>query len=165
MSDPDAEFAAMQSVFSALDPLDEEAQARVINYVSSRLGVVGATKGQSPSSRFDEELDADSDAEKFEEFGELFDALDPSTDAERALAAAYWSCVYEEEESFDSQSLNKMLKNLGHGVSNITRALGTLTGQKPAPIIQTRKSGTSQQARKVFKITRAGISLVEAKVS
>ena len=42
----DSEFAAMQSVYTALEGLNEEARARVLDYVSSRLGVVGAQKAR-----------------------------------------------------------------------------------------------------------------------
>lgn len=164
MIESDSEFEAMQSVFNALKSLDEGAQGRVVSYVTSRLGL--ASKGghsNSSSSSGDSSPKFDEQA-GFEEFGELFDAFDPNTDAERALVAAYWSAVFEKEDSFDSQSLNTMLKNLGHGLTNITRALGTLSGQKPALVIQTRKSGTSKQARKTFKITRSGISNVESRI-
>ncbi|UOR08566.1 hypothetical protein LCM18_10005 [Qipengyuania flava] len=164
MADSDAEFEAIQSVFNALKPLDEDAQARVVGYVTSRLGLVSSVNRSTVSEGFveqQEEIKADGE---FEEFGELFDAFDPRTDAEKALVAAYWGAVYEEEDSFDSQSLNTMLKNLGHGVTNITRALGSLSGQKPALVIQTRKSGTSKQARKTFKITRSGISEVQSRL-
>jgi DNA-binding PadR family transcriptional regulator len=62
-------------------------------------------------------------------------------------------------------TLNKELKNLGHGVSNITSALDTLMSRKPALVIQTKKSGTSKQARKKYKLTLEGLRAVERMVS
>ncbi len=64
-------------------------------------------------------------------------------------------------DSFDSQSANTALKNLGHAIANITMALGALIKQKPALVLQTKKSGKSRQARKTFKLTVAGIKAVE----
>lgn len=160
----DAEFDAMQSAYSALVGLEKEAQTRVLSYVTSRLGLSGSSV--STSGKLGEKVKdvTENTLHEFEEFGELFDAFDASTDVEKALVAAYWSARSVGEESFDSQSLNSMLKNLGHGVTNITRALGGLVDQKPALVIQTRKSGTSKQARKTYKITRSGILAVEEKV-
>jgi len=45
------------------------------------------------------------------------------------------------------------LKHLGHGFGNITRAFENLKAMKPALIVQTRRDGSSPQARKKFKVT------------
>ncbi|MEL7683769.1 hypothetical protein AAG594_05470 [Citromicrobium bathyomarinum] len=163
MNESDNEFEAMQTVYQALVGLDEDAQKRVFSYVASRLRIAaGASLGAGPSEHLNDK-DGVRDSSSFSEFGELFDAFEPRNDAEKALSAAYWSSVFDQEESFDSQRLNTMLKNLGHGITNITRALGALADQRPSLVIQTRKSGTSKQARKTYKITRSGISFVEAR--
>lgn len=164
MFETDNEFAAMQTVFAALESLEDNARQRVLGYVMSRLSIAPVSAGKNNASSSGASDAADTDAKTdtdFEEFGELFDAFDPRTDVERALVAAYWYGVSEGHDTFDSQSLNAMLKNLGHGLTNITRALGGLTDQKPALVIQTRKSGTSKQARKTYKLTRSGKKLVE----
>ena len=163
MSESDNEFEAMQTVYQALAGLDEDAQKRVFYYVSSRLGIVTSPPPKAGSTEQLSDAAGEEVSSGFAEFGELFDAFEPRTDAEKALSAAYWSAVFDQEESFDSQRLNTMLKNLGHGGTNIPRALGALAEQKPSLVIQTRKSGPSKQARKTYKITRSGISLVEAR--
>ena len=165
MTDSDSEFAAMQSVYGALSSLDADAQQRVLSYVTSRLGLGSSVNGRPSGSEGNDQTFGHQKPFEFEEFGELFDAFDAATDVEKALVAAYWSAKRLGEESFDSQSLNSMLKNLGHGVTNITRALSGLVDQKPALVIQTRKSGTSKQARKTYKITRSGILAVEQRTS
>lgn len=167
MTRSDDEFQAMQAAYGALEPLEASARERVFTYLESRLGRAGAravsssrsADGRAGSSDLDDGVRVE-----FEEFGELFDAFDAKTDVERALVAAYWSAKHESVESFDSQKLNTMLKNLGHGVTNITRALGGLADQKPALVIQTRKSGSTKQARKTYKITRSGINLVRERL-
>jgi len=52
------------------------------------------------------------------------------------------------------------LKNLGHGVANITRAFNDLKARRPALAIQVQKSGRAKQARKKYKITEAGLTKV-----
>ena len=168
MSGEDEGFIAMRVAYDALEPLEQGARERVFSYVGQRLGLV---LQQSPAVEVADISDPAKgrgrrgDAFEFAELGELFDAFDPKTDVEKALVAAFWCVEIEGEESFDSQRLNSMLKNLGHGVANITRALGGLSGQKPALVIQTRKSGTSRQARKTYKITRSGVELVRERIS
>jgi hypothetical protein len=56
------------------------------------------------------------------------------------------------------------LKNLGQGLANITNAIDGLRNQKPALVLQLKKSGKSQQARKTYKLTVAGIKAVEVMI-
>lgn len=165
----DAEFGAMQTVYSALAQLDDAAQSRVLDYVSSRLGI--ATR--SPLSMRvpvdtvpDDEVTSDQQKEpaansNFGSLAELADAAQPKTQPEKALVCGYWLQICQGAESFDSFSINKELKNLGEGITNITSALDALREQKPALALQLKKSGKSRQARKTFKITVAGIKAVE----
>ena len=73
----------------------------------------------------------------------------------------YWLQVCNKAESFDSQRANTELKNLGHGVPNITKAIDGLKAQNPALALQLKKAGTTRQARKVYKITVAGVKAIE----
>lgn len=98
-------------------------------------------------------------------FGEFFDAADPQTEAERVLVGAYWVQVVEGAEDFESMQVTKHLKNLGHPVSNITRAIDSMMSQNPRMVIQTQKSGSSKQARKRYKVTREGTKRVRAMLS
>ncbi len=77
------------------------------------------------------------------------------------MVAAYWLQVCQGAESFVSYSVNKALKNLGHGVSNVTGAFDALRRSKPALVLQLRKAGKSRQARKTYKVTKAGVAAVE----
>ncbi len=58
--------------------------------------------------------------------------------------------------TFASQAINSLLKNLGYQVGNITDAITQCMREKPASIIQTRKSGSTKQSRKEYKMTEAG---------
>lgn len=168
----DAEFAAMQSIYSALEGLNDEARQRVLDYVSSRLGVVAkqksapGPKAQDHHDEGEEETEAPEaqSAAAFGSFAELYDTTQPKSQPDKALVGGYWLQVCQGAESFDSFSINKELKNLGEGVANITSALDGLKGQKPVLCLQLKKSGKSRQARKTYKITVAGIKAVEAMI-
>lgn len=171
-TDPDLEFGAMQTVYTALQNLDEGARVRVLDYVTSRLGIApvvkASAKHQQEAARDDEEepaLEQEQEAApKFGSLAELFDAAQPKTTADKALVAGYWLQVCQASESFDGFSVNKELKHLGEGLPNVTSAIDTLKAKKPALALQLKKSGKSQQARKVYKITVAGIRAVEAMI-
>ncbi|GAA1661763.1 hypothetical protein [Microbacterium lacus] len=67
----------------------------------------------------------------------------------------------EGKTAFGSLELNKMLKDLGHGVTDTAHVMGALISQKPSLILQLKKSGKSRQARKTYKVTAAGKKAVE----
>ena len=67
----------------------------------------------------------------------------------------------EGQVEFTAQLVNSKLKDLGYGVSNITDAFTTLMKRRPSLVMQTAKQGKSRQARKRYKLTRAGQDEVE----
>lgn len=69
------------------------------------------------------------------------------------------------QESFGSLELNKLLKDLGHGVTGTAKVMTMLIAKKPALILQLKKSGKSQQARKTYKLTDAGKKAVEQMIA
>jgi hypothetical protein len=110
------------------------------------------------------EAAAEQRSSDYETFADLFNAANPKTEKDKAAVAAYYAQVCEEAGSFQSQSLNDLLKNLGHGIGNITEALNQLKNERPALILQLKKSGSSRQARKTYKLTLEGIKRVESMV-
>jgi hypothetical protein len=168
---PDAEFSAIQTLYSALEPLDEDARERVLGYVAARLEItLNAKLKAATTSSFANEEEAEvaeeqKGAPKFASMAELFEATQPTSNADKALVAGYWLQVCQGADDFDGQSANKELKHLGHGMANITNAVEALKNQKPALALQLRKSGKSQQARKVYKVTVAGIKRIETMIN
>ena len=162
----DAEFSAIQSIFSTLSPLDASARQRVLDYIIARLELPLADKAvrviETPLREAMPSQDSVvGSGQSFDSLAELHDAAQPKTNAHKALVAGYWLQVCQENDTFDSQSANTALKHLGDGLANITAAIDSLKNQKPALALQLRKSGKTQQARKVYKITTAGIKEVE----
>jgi hypothetical protein len=165
------EFDALQQVFDALLPLSESARDRVVRHVAGMLNMVAPTSRREPEQPT--EVDPDDDPEqtnaaptlRHATFAEFFNAIDPQTAADKALAAGYWLQVCEGADSFDGQRANKELTHLGHKVTNITNALTALNDQRPSLAIQLKKSGNTQQARKTYKITAAGEAAIREKLN
>lgn len=163
VSAADKEMEAIQTAFKALENLDEEGRKRGFSYLQSRLAIPGKAI-LSPETEADAPPGLAASQSKFGSFAELSDAAQPMTNGDKVLVAGYWLQNCQSQESWDSQSANTLLKNLGHGLANITAAIDGLKAQKPALVLQLKKSGTSQQARKTYKVTVAGLNSVEAMI-
>lgn len=159
------EIKAMGAVSAALENLENEGRARVLFWAMSHYGVA------SPPARPNWAVGGKSGSEAgavlaavsgYETFADLFNAAHPKTEKDKALVAAYWVQVCESAGSFQSQSLNDLLKDLGHGIGNITEALNQLKDDRPALVLQLKKSGSSRQARKTYKLTLEGSKRVDA---
>jgi hypothetical protein len=72
------------------------------------------------------------------------------------LTICFWLQEVQGQPDFVAQKVNEELKHQGHAVSNITDAFSKLMRKVPAPVRQTRKEGTSAQARKRYALTEAG---------
>jgi hypothetical protein len=164
----DQELTAMQSVLGILSELpDGEAQERVITYVTARLNLAGVSQSAKRVASSGEELETGGNAPsqpQLDTFADLFNVVSPTTNADKALVAAYWLQVVERHEQFASQAVNRLLQNLGYSLANVTDAFNQLGAKKPRLALQTRKSGKSQQARKQYKLTQAGIDAVKARL-
>src|SRR5215831_9651710 len=145
LADSDAEFAAMQTLYKALEPLNDDARKRVVDYILARFGITSPkiTKRNPNDQIAEEQIELEEEraaAPKFTSFAELHAAAQPGTNAHKALVAGYWLQVGNNAESFDGFSVNKELKHVGEGLSNVTNAIDTLRNQKPALALQLRKS-------------------------
>jgi hypothetical protein len=165
------EIEAMKSIAHQLNSLDAAARERVLNWAASRFDIAQAlpasrikpavSEADRAASASGNSSVANDSPPSFGHAAELFDATRPSTDADRALVLAYWFQACQGNASFTSRQVNDELKHMGHGVGNITRALDSLTGSKPAMVIQLEKSGKTQQAQKKFKVTHEGLKRVQ----
>jgi hypothetical protein len=166
MDPQDPEITAMMKIGAALTELSEpEAVTRVLRWAVEKYkpkGTVPPSRAQNvPSQDIGDATDVLSTPREFQDFPALFNAASPATEPERALVAGYWFQVVKAKEELHGQLLNDELKNMGHGIGNVTDALSSLIERRPALVIQTRKSGTSRQARKKYRLTTEGIRAVE----
>lgn len=113
----DVEFAAMQTLYRTLKPLDEEGRVRVLDYVIARLDIPQRATVKRPKNGSADETIEDNEADlaevaastassvatmTFGSFAELHDAAQPKTNPEKALVAGYWLQICEKAEDFDS---------------------------------------------------------------
>jgi len=157
----DSEIQAMTSISEILERLEDEAAKRVVRWAADRFGVGSVGSGVHATFRSGSPAAHGSSPSPSESLPELFAAVNASSQPEKALVTGYWFQQILGQEDFDAQQVNAELKQLGHGITNITRALGELMTQRPQLAIQTRKSGKSKQARKRYKITGEGIRAVD----
>jgi hypothetical protein len=173
VSDPEIE--AMTSIATALADLEEDAQERVLRWAAARFGVSVAVDGHSNGGAplgtvvggdgGDRGADVESEAitgepATYEHFAELFAAASPKSNEDKALVAAYWVQVHEQQAQWQSRRVNNALKDMGYAIPNITDALTSNIRKKPQRVIQLKKSGASRQAIKTYKMTDAGIRYV-----
>lgn len=165
----DPEVESMGIVAGALDGLEAEVQARVLRWAGDRYGVTIGGKRQNGGrgGGREDDLGGGGAPGEYEELSDLFSAAAPTTDEDRALVVAYWFQEEQEEKqpNVTGQQVNKELKNLGHGVRDVTKVFNALIATSPQQVIQTRKSGSSRQARKNYKVTKAGIKRVQDMVA
>jgi hypothetical protein len=157
------ELEALRQIAGALAGLDDAAIRRVLRWTADRFTAGEVLGGRAGVKDSEDAVDAgrDGDAQAFADVAGLFAATNPARDPDKALVVGYWVQYIEGAAEFDSFTVNKQLKQLGHGVSNITAALDSLKARKPQLVIQTKKSGTSKQARKKYKLTNSGKLAVE----
>lgn len=165
VTDPVAEVKAMGNLAEAIAGLDPDATARVLRWAVDRYGVAvsGASRTKPPAAGAEVPGNGNGGVNtgQFAELADLYAASAPEMDTDKALVAGYWFQFCEGKADFGSQEINTALKNLGHPIKNITSAFDNLKARKPAPVMQLKKSGTSKQARKTYKLTVAGKSAVE----
>lgn len=160
---PSAEIEAMRRVSLALERLNEEAILRVLKWASERFAVKsGLQVYKAPKDSLASESLSEGG---FEDLPSIFDAANPTSDAERALVAGYFVQEVQQKENFGSQEVNTMLKNLGHGVRNIARAFDKLQNSIPRLVHQVEKKGKAKQARKTFKVTVEGAKKVRSMIA
>jgi hypothetical protein len=164
------ELQAMVQVESALKDLQEDERDRVIQWALARFRIQPkvATPAASKATATENSAAAgtggassNNGAGDYEDLATFYDAAGPANDMERALVCSYWIQVHDGAADVDAQSVNTQLKHLGHGIGNVTRAFEGLKSQRPALIVQLRKEGSTQQARKRFKVTAEGKKAVE----
>ncbi len=160
----DPELKAMNDAYKVLNGLDEGTRARVVNWLISKFSINRAKSITTSSAQVGMENNAGS-ISSFTSIADLFGKTTFKTESDKALLVAAYLQLKENKEELTSREINKELNHLGHGVSNITVAIGVLINRKPNLMMQTRKEGKSQQAQKKYKVTMEGLKAAEAMVS
>jgi hypothetical protein len=155
------EIEAMRVVASALKNLDPAARDRVLRWTCEKYGGQEVRPIQpTRSSSVRQESPQASSEDGAADLADLYASCQPKTDAEKTLVVSYWLQETQDVAGIDAQQVNTQLKHLGHGVGNITRAFDKLMENRPQLMIQTKKAGTTKQARKTYRVTTEGKNMV-----
>jgi hypothetical protein len=161
----------MSAIDKALGALEPDEQKRVLRWAVDKFGggevalgggKPGATALVTPGGG---SMDSNGGPDRsYGRIADLMDAANPNTVVEYVLVASYWFQVVTSQESFTGQAVNGELKDLGHPASNITDSFNSLIKRKPPAVRQVQKSGSSKQARKLYRLTEVGIRTVESMI-
>lgn len=152
---------ALEAVLKALEGLDPPVQERVLRWAFEKLefkpvtntaAALGLRPGAAPKG---------TELASFESLAEALGAAHARTDAQRILVAAAYLTKKNGKAELTAAEINAELKNLGHPVNSISKTIDTLKEKRPQLMLQTKKSGTSRQARKNYKVTAAGFAAAE----
>ncbi|MFN7120226.1 MAG: hypothetical protein ACK4TA_25780 [Saprospiraceae bacterium] len=170
----DQEMDVLSRCYEVLSKADDDVKSRVLLWLSSKFGVgqatvvfgAAASNGASAGSEngttaHTTEKPAETGPaglESFTNFTDMYRALRPNSDAEKALTAAVYLSAKRNMSEVSSAQVQKELKLIGERVSNITQAISALVKKKY--IMQLGKEGDSQQARKKYKITPEAVRVI-----
>lgn len=160
----DRELQAMERISTALSELESPEVRRVLQWALDRFDVTNIPAPileQVPESESEGMSTPDvSSPDRFEHLADLMDATQARTGVEKALVAGYWYQVILGQPDFTGYQINSQLKNLGHGLTNVTAALDKHIRRKPALVLQLAK-GKAKMSHKKYKLTHAGVRRVE----
>ena len=156
--------SAFDSICNALEHLDNETQSRIIKSVVAFFDIDFQIGSESASNVIERNATGGTDTDSglsYLSFAEIYADAGPSNNLDKALVAGFWLQVCQQNsKGFKSQDANKELENIGYKVKNITNAFTRSINRSPQLVLQIKKGGKSQQARKMYKLTEEGINRV-----
>lgn len=163
--DPMAEIKAMTAIAEAFKGLGPQPIERILEWANKHyLGRAASVMKQKPASAAVADVPpAEGEGERID-FPALLGSARALSGVDRVLLAGHYFQAILGQSDFDGFSLNRELRNAGHASGNITRDLDSLMAKTPQLVIQTRKQGTSKQARKLYRLTAAGLAAARAMV-
>jgi len=157
-----SDVAVLLQVHQAFESIkDDAAYARVLQFLANKRGLQVVRADRSVGVCGDEALpEHDEEGAEGPDFPSFFNDARPQTDADKALVAGYYLQALKGLQDFDSASLHDMLRDLGHFMSNISRAMSALMATTPNLVMQTGRVGKGHHVRKRYRLTPAGIKRV-----
>lgn len=180
-----AEIGAMSAIEEVFDELSDDERDRVLHWSIARYGTkvnagrtVSEENGSADADYSNWEKDGEDGPDKedeqneevpvhspaFDHFAELFDHCAPTTAREKYLIAAYWLQIHKDSPSFINSKINALLRDQGHPLSRINDVAERLRKERPVPLNQISR-GKSQQAKKVLKLSTAGMRIVKEMIA
>lgn len=159
------ELEIMKNIAEELKNLEPNSIRRILEWASDHFGI----EKKDTSNRDSEQIKKHSnppqgtnkETQPYKDVADFYSSVSPKTEAERVLTISYWKQYIEGAPDVDALSVNNELKDLGHVVSNITRAFNNLKQMKPQLAIQLKKQGSTKQARKKYRVTDEGRKYID----
>lgn len=175
------ELRAIENTYKELKTLDNDAQARIINWLISKFQLQGQTpyvvqpaspaanihvpekygllekQPASPSSGPEDY----SSIKEFTTLKELFKSANPTSGPEKALLAAAFIQIKNNTKALSAQIINRELKAINEPSGNITSDMASLVKRSPALMELSDASGQSK-SRKKYRVTDAGVLRVRS---
>ena len=157
-----SDVAVLLQVHQAFERIkDDAAYERVLQFLANKRGLrVTRADGSADVRRGKAFPEQDETNLEEADFPTLFNDAYPRTEADKALVAGYYLQEIRGQQDFDSASLHDMLRDLGHVMSNTSRAMSALMATTPTLVIQTGRVGKGHHVRKRYRLTKAGIGRV-----
>lgn len=155
-----AEAAA--SVVNLQEPLKSIAFGKILDHllaVDSAGGNTATRKEGTPAAK---PVHATSE---IQDFSRLVEAWRPEKRSDWALLSAYSLIKSGAGPDLTGQAINSILKNHGIKIAAVNKAINQNIQADPALMIQVKKSGSSRQGRKLYRVTTLGMRTVESKLA
>jgi hypothetical protein len=165
----DKELNAMNTALSALSDLEQDAQKRVMSWLQERLKITAPesnppmTPGNPPVKNLP--TASQTSIASFSSLAELLSQANTKTDLQRVLIAAAFEQEHKQKKELTGREINQELQHVGYRSTNVTRSIDSLKAKKPKLMIQTKKEGSSKQAKKKYRVTVEGIKAVQDMIS
>lgn len=170
-----SELEILAEIDKLLSKLDKEAQNRTMLWLSEKHSVNIISEGilekliygigaLSHNGNSVINLLTPKTLEGFKSVAHLLDCINAKNSASKVLIVAVFLQEKMQLESLTGRDINKELKQLGIGISNITQAIGSLVDRRPPLVKILSKGGTSQQSRKKYLVMPEGVEAVRVAI-
>ena len=154
----DDELGVMSVVYEELMKIDDEAKQRVLDWVAGKFSLRPSKNAiESTKMSAGESISIES----FSSVADAFTAASPEIDRDKALIVAAFLQRNQAKDEITGYEINNELRQLGHGLKNVTDAINQMMDRKPKLMMQVKKEGKTKQARKKYKVTIEGFKAVQ----
>ncbi|MEL7118872.1 MAG: hypothetical protein AAFO07_05510 [Bacteroidota bacterium] len=168
----DPEIEAIAKSYEVIKDLDPASKKRVISWLVNKFQYTiddahhhgnihaGGSGMTNAGNNADVTKELPEDLTGFETAEALYTSLFTKTEPEKVLVVAAYLQEKEGLVELGGRRINSELKKIGEGVKNITAAISSLTKKTPPLMTQSKKEGSSPQAKKQYQVTADGIEKV-----
>jgi len=179
----DPEIEAIVKSYEVIKDLDGDSKQRVISWLVDKFGLSNDAAIQMKQSapgmggrdsamghsamgmaKLSPDMPLPEKLTGFDTVELLFNQIYTKTEPEKVLVVASYLQEKSELQELGGRRINTELKRMSQGVKNITAAISSLTRKNPPLMSQTKREGSSPQAKKQYRVTEEGIRRVNESI-